>query len=116
MKDEIEIDGEVFVRKNKMASMDGMIFVIVRCTGAGVHFGYLKSKTETEVVLFNSRRMWRWYGHTLSGCAIDGTTDQKQCKFGNTLPSITLSGWCEIIPCSEKARLSLEGVAPWKND
>lgn len=116
MKNEIEIDGETYVKKTKMPSCDGMPFVIVRCSGAGVHFGYLKSKTPTEVELVNSRRMWRWYGSTLSGCAIDGTTNPEKCKFGDTLPTIILSGWCEIIPCTESARVSLEGVSKWKND
>lgn len=105
----IKIDDVVCVRS-------GLPYCIIRCSGAGVHAGYLQQKTATEVVLKNSRRLWRWWGKTLSGLATEGTFAPEKCKFADPVPTIILSGWCEIIPCSEKARKSLEGVAPWKSD
>jgi len=117
---EITVNGVEYVRKSTaqsaMAETDGLKYCIIRCSGAGVHAGYLKEKSETEVVLLNGRRLWKWYGKTLSGLALEGTFAPEQCKFADTLPEIILSGWCEIIPCTEVARKSLEGVSPWKND
>jgi hypothetical protein len=110
------INGVKYVPETVMAEHNGLPYCIIRCLGAGVHAGYLKSKTETEVVLLDSRRLWRWWGKTLSGLATEGTFAPEKCKFADTVPEITLSGWCEIIPCTETARKSLEGVAKWTND
>lgn len=123
MEDRITVNGIEYVRADSQTqgqtfaqSADGRPYVIVRCTSAGVHAGYLTSREGDEVVLYNSRRLWRWHGRTLSGLAIEGTDDPSQCKFGDVLPVITLLGACEIIPCSEAARISLEGVSLWVND
>jgi hypothetical protein len=113
------IDGVEYAQVSKAAeNKDGKKYVIVRCSAAGVHSGFLESwSAETaSVVLSSSRRLWRWYGHTLSGLAIDGTTDPGKCKFGAELDEIILLGACEIIPCSVAATESLRGVPGWKND
>jgi hypothetical protein len=82
-------------------------YVIVRCSAAGVHAGVLVSKTATEVVLKQARRMWRWFsGFTLSEAANDGIVVEKS-RIGAEVPEITLSGWCEIIPCSAKAEATI---------
>jgi len=118
----IEINGVEYVRKSdaqpEMAKTDGLIYVIVRCRNAGVHAGYLAVKTSEDLTLVKSRRLWRWHGRTISGLAVEGTDDPSQCKFGDPLPELILNAndWCEIIPCTEKARESLEGVAKWQND
>ena len=84
--------------------------VIVRCRGAGVHYGHLVTYSGTEVTLSKSRRMWYWKaakGHTLSGCAIHGISSES--KIAGELESIVLLDACEIIPCTVAAQKLIGG-------
>jgi hypothetical protein len=120
--DTINVHGREYVAVDsitpaQVAQKGGMPYVIVRCSEAGVHAGYLASRDDEHRIaeLVAARRLWRWHGRTLSGLASEGTDDPKLCKFGDPI-DLTVAGWCEIIPCSEKARRSLVGVARWVND
>jgi hypothetical protein len=118
--DSVIINGVEYVRREDLdlVSVDGKPYVIVRCSAAGVHAGYLMSEGNGDgnnIELTHSRRLWRWHGRTLSGLALEGTDDVSKCKFGDTLPRITLFGVCEIIRCTEAARLSLDSVPKWVN-
>ncbi len=89
--------------------------VIIRADRAGVFFGTLKEKNGTEVVLTDCRRLWYWSGAaSISQLAVDGTSNPRDCKFTVTVPKIIITGVIEIIPCSEQAIKSIEGVKEWK--
>jgi len=89
-------------------------YVIVRTYSAGVHAGVLKSREGKEVVLTDARRIWYWDGAaSLSQIAIDGTSKPEKCKFPGAVDEILLTEAIEIIPCTEKARLSIAGVPVW---
>ena len=89
--------------------------VIVRADRAGVFFGTLKEKEGQEVTLTNCRRIWYWDGAaSITQLAVDGTTKPVNCKFTITVAEIVIMGVIEIIPCSEKAIASIEGVAEWR--
>ncbi len=89
--------------------------VIIRADRAGVFFGTLKEKNGSEVTLTNARRLWYWDGAaSISQLAKDGTTAPRDCKFTVTVEEITILGVIEIIPCTEKAIKSIEGVPEWK--
>ena len=89
--------------------------VIIRADRAGVFFGTLKEKNGTEVVLTDCRRLWYWDGaSSLSQLAVDGTTAPENCKFTVIVPEIAILSIIEIIPCTEKAIVSIEGVKEWK--
>lgn len=95
-------------------------YCIVRCRDAGVHAGVVTEINEqsNSVTLSNSRRLWRWWSKfTLSGLAVDGVLESKQnrVRFACVIETIKLYGWCEIIPCTSKAKASIEGVPEWKN-
>lgn len=116
---EVEINGVTYVKKGteqKLASnSDGLPYVIVRAQSAGVFAGYLKKKEDTEVTLVNVRRLWCWYGAaSCSQLAIDGVSRPDECKFPAPNTEIIVKNWIEIIPASEKAKKSLEGVKIWK--
>jgi hypothetical protein len=115
---EVVVDGITYVQKGlweTAKSLDGLTFVIVRTYSAGVHAGYLKERNGKEVTLINSIRIWKWAGAaTLSQLAMEGTKDPKNCKFPQAVSSITLTEAIEIIPCTEAARQSIEGVEKWK--
>ncbi len=88
--------------------------VIVRAV-QGVHYGTVKSRAGSEMVLTNARRIWYWDGAaSLSQMAVDGVCAPDNCKFSVRVPEITVLNVCEIIPCSEKAVASLESVKEWK--
>jgi hypothetical protein len=117
---EMIINGVVYVpkgRETKMAvQLEGMEYVIVRTQNAGVFAGYLVSRTGEEAVLREARRIWYWDGAaTLSQLATDGTSKPQNCKFPCAMTRDELTQVIEVIPCTEKARLSIQGVAIWKS-
>ena len=90
--------------------------VIIRGYRSGVEFGELVSQNGQEVTLKNARRIWYWDGAaSLSQLAKDGTAKPDECKFTVTIDSITILDVIEIIPCTDKAIKSIEGVKEWKS-
>lgn len=90
-------------------------YVIIRSARAGVHAGTLMLKTGQQVRLENARRIWYWDGAaSLSQLAVDGTSAPENCKFPCTVDRITLTEVIEVIPCTEKARKSIENVPVWE--
>ena len=89
--------------------------VIIRGDRSGVEFGTLVAQNGREVTLHNARRIWYWDGAaSLSQLANDGTANPRECKFTVTVDSITILDAIEIIPCTDKAIKSIEGVREWK--
>jgi len=120
MKNEIEINGEVYVKKSEMAETVEGHYVIVRCKNAGVHAGYLKSREGGIVTLTDSRRLWRWWSKfTLSGLATCGVLKSKEneVRFACVLPKLDLteSDVCEVIYCTEEARESIQSIPEHTN-
>lgn len=81
--------------------------VMVRAYSAGVHFGKLISIDYTpaglEVILEDSRRLWRWEGaFTLSEVTQHGVKDGTRISCSEPIKSIM--DVVEIIPTTEKAR------------
>ena len=116
--DRISVNGVTDVPETqaqvKAESVNGMEYVIVRTTSAGVFAGYLKSRDGKEVSMVNARRLWYWDGaNSLSQIAVDGVSKPGNCKFPVEI-NVTLTEAIEIIPCSEKARRSIGNVAIWK--
>ena len=89
--------------------------VLIRADRAGVFFGTLKEKNGDEVTLTDCRRIWYWDGaSSISQLAVNGTTNPRGCKFTVSVPIMTILGVIEIIPCTDKAIESIEGVPEWK--
>ena len=85
-------------------------YVIARCYSAGVHAGVVVSADGDNVILADSRRLWSWKakdGVALSGVAQNGL--KSEGKVDTLNPEIALTGVCELIPCSTKARESIDG-------
>lgn len=97
---------------------DGRPYCIVRCRNAGVHAGYVVSRTNGVLTLHQSRRMWRWWSTgALSALAIDGPRPDKleENKYEQPLPilHLTESDVCEVIPCSAVAADAIQAVPIW---
>jgi hypothetical protein len=90
-------------------------YVIVRTYSAGVFAGTLESRTGQEVILTKARRLWYWKGAaSLSQLAVDGVSKPKECKFPEAVPRVELLQAIEILDVTDKAKASIEGVAPWR--
>lgn len=90
-------------------------YVIVRTYSAGVFAGNLESRSGQEVVLLNARRLWYWKGAaSLSQLAIDGVSAPSECKFPEAVTRVELLQAIEILDVTEKAKASIDGVAPWR--
>ena len=115
----IRLNNIEYVRKDslqsKVENTEGLKAVIVRTYSAGVFYGYLESQVGQEVVLKNARRMWQWFGASLSECAQSGTPDTSKCKFPETVNSIKLLNAIEILDLTPKALVSLDSVKVWKS-
>lgn len=120
----IDIDSLTIAQARQIAAMFGATaapaapaphpmvgeYVILRCYSAGVHAGTLVSQTGDQAILADSRRLWSWVandGVALSGLAVHGL---KSGKVDATLERIALTGVIETIPCSAKAKASINGA------
>lgn len=115
---EVEINGTTYVKKSSESKpaedFEGMPAVIVRTYSAGVFYGYLKERNGKEGTLLKARRMWQWFGASLSECAQSGTPDKSRCKFPEAVDKIDLTEIIEILYLTEKAKKSLDEVEIWK--
>lgn len=109
---EREFDGPVTVATLDSSNLDNKMtdkYVIVRCSDAGVHAGYLESYQGRECVLTEARRLWYWKPANgaafLSGVAVDGL--DAESKVGKPVPRIHLTENCEISLASAAARESI---------
>lgn len=100
----------------KMADKrDGMEYCMVRTYSAGVFAGYVESRDGKEIVLRDARRIWFWAGAaSLSQLAMEGTSKPDDCKFPVAVDKVILTEVIEIIPISDKARQSIQGVEVWE--
>lgn len=112
---EIVVDGETYVKKSTVCPVVDVDYCIIRTERAGVHAGTLVRREGQEVELANARRLWYWDGAaSLSQLAMQGVSKPHNCKFTVPVTTITLLGVIEVIPCTEKAILSIAGVKEWK--
>lgn len=119
-KQEIEINGVKYVPKGSEVTtpaktMKGKKYVMARTYSAGVFAGYLEKRTGKEVVLKNARRLWYWDGAaSLSQLSKDGVSKPESCKFPCEVDEVLLTEVVELLPVTEKARLSIAGVKVWE--
>lgn len=88
---------------------------IIRCDRAGVFYAEIDCRQGDEADLLNVRRLWYWDGAaSLSQLAMEGVKKPRDCKFTVTVPSMTVLGVIEMIPCTAEAVASIEAVPEWK--
>ena len=90
-------------------------YYIVRADRAGVFFGKIKEANKDEVVMTDVRKLWYWDGAAaVEQLALEGTKKPRNCKFTVVIPEMAIASPIQIIPCTEKAVESINGVAVWK--
>lgn len=88
---------------------------IIRCDRAGVFYAEIKERRGDEIDLVNARCLWHWAGAaSLLQLATEGTKAPQSCQFTVTVPSMTVLGVIQIIPCTKEAIKSIDGVSEWK--
>jgi len=120
-KNEIVIDGKEYVLKSSIKTTQrakpkgNLIYAIVRSYSAGVFAGYIGKVENRQATVFNARRIWSWDGAaSLSQLSQEGTSKPQNCKFPMEVPEVILTDICEIIPATEKAKASIDGVKVWQ--
>lgn len=103
----------------KTAKPKALEYVIVRCTQAGVHAGYLVKQTKEHLTLIDSRRIWYWSGAaSISEIAVHGLNPAKSSasKIAAKVPRIQLrqSDVCEVVLCCAEGKASVEGCHVWR--
>jgi hypothetical protein len=107
--------GYYFVSKNSEVKMKSKPYVIVRTFSAGCFAGNLESRKGQDVVLLNTRRLWKWAGAaSLSQLAVDGTSNPGECRFPAETPRHELMQAIEVIFTTKKAKESIAAVPVWK--
>lgn len=109
---EIEINGEIYVKKNIDKSQQ---YYIVRTQSAGVFAGYIESRNGQEVVMTNARRLWYWAGAaSLSQLAMEGVKSPEDCKFPCAVDRVELLNVIEILEAKDLAKKSIAEVKVWE--
>lgn len=89
---------------------------IVRTDRAGVFYGNITEANKDSVTMTNVRKVFYWDGAcAVEELALNGTTKPKNCKLTVTVDEMQISSPIQIIPCTEKAIASLDGVAVWQS-
>lgn len=88
---------------------------MVRSNSAGVFAGTIVEREGKEVLLRDARRIYYWSGAaTLSQLSVEGTKNPSGCKFPCPVQEVLLTEVIEIIPMSERAIESIDGVPEWR--
>ena len=90
-------------------------YVIVRSDRAGVFFGKLFEKKGQEVTLTECRKLHYWTGAAaVEEIAMIGTITPDACRFTVVVPSMTICGVIQVIPCTEVSVEVIKAVKEWK--
>lgn len=90
-------------------------FCVIRCDRAGVFAGTVEEMDGQTVRVTNVRKLWRWYGATETlQIALEGVKRPNDCRFTVSVDEIILTDAIEVIPATEDAKASIDGVKVWK--
>lgn len=88
---------------------------IIRGDRSGVFYGEIARRDGREVEIRNCRRLWFWSGAaSLSQLAAEGVKNPDNCNFTVTVDELTILDAIELIPCTEAACASIDGVKVWR--
>ena len=88
---------------------------LVRCDRSGVFYGEIERKSGQEITMRNVRCIWYWNGAaSLFQMAKEGVKAPNDCKFTVYVDELTVLDAIEILPCTDAAVASIEGVREWK--
>ena len=84
---------------------------VVRSVAAGVYYGIIEAVDGQTVRMKTVRNIWRWKG---ANCLADvAEAGIKEGLVSRVVPSMVLTGVCQIIPLSEAAMSNLDDRPSW---
>lgn len=111
-------NGDLNMATKKKTAAKKLEYVILRCTGAGVHAGELVRRGTPRGVTYelrNARRIWRFNGaQTLSEVAVYGLSAESRVAPVVARQEIRYDDVHEIIHCTSTGRTAIETVAQWR--
>lgn len=86
---------------------------IIRADRAGVFYGEIAERRGSEVDLTNVRRVHYWAdAASLSQVAMEGVG--RSSRLTVVVPSMTVLGVIEVIPCSAEAVANMDAHPAWR--
>lgn len=88
-------------------------YVIVRSNMAGVFGGTLESKTGTEVVLTDARKIYSWRGaNTVEDIAAKGV-DVENSRITVSVAEIVIDDVCQVLVATKEAEKVIKEAEIW---
>lgn len=88
---------------------------LFRCDRSGVFYGEKVEIQGQRAKIRNARKIYSWYGaNCLEQLAVDGTARPNDCKFTVVVDEIEVYDLIQVLPCTEKAITSIDGVKEWR--
>lgn len=88
---------------------------LFRCDRSGVFYGEKVEIEGQRAVIKNARKIYYWSGaNCLEQLSAEGTKRPNDCKFTMTVDSIEVFDLIQILPCTDVAIKSIDGVIEWK--
>ena len=107
-----------YTEEQKTMDTQKLPYVILRCSGAGVHAGELQERgtpSGQTYVLKNARRIWRFSGaQTLSEVAVYGLNDESRIAPVIERQEIRYDDVHEIIHVAPQGREAIESAKEWR--
>lgn len=103
----IEINGATYALVGETVVEPLSNYSLVRCASSGILFGIVEKQEGQTVVLRNARQLWYWKTNGLNvlDIAVEGILSGS--KITHEVPSITLTDAICVVPCTEKAAMSI---------
>lgn len=89
-------------------------YFIVRTDRAGVFFGKIKENKGTSIIMQDVRKIFYWDGAAAVEEISQNGVDSRTSKITIAVPEMEIAAPIQIIPCTEKARINLNGTIVWK--
>ena len=88
---------------------------LFRCDRSGVFYGEKVEIEGQRAKIRNARKIYYWCGaNCLEQLATDGTKRPNDCKFTVTVSEIEVYDLIQLLPCTDEAIKSIDGVREWR--
>ena len=88
---------------------------LFRCDRSGVFYGEKVEIEGQRAKIKNARKIYYWNGaNCLEQLATDGTKRPDDCKFTVTVSEIEVYDLIQLLPCTDVAIKSIDGVREWR--
>ena len=88
---------------------------LFRCDRSGVFYGEKVEIEGQRAKIGNARKIYYWEGaNCLEQLSLDGTARPDNCKFTVAVEYTEVFDFIQLLPCTQKAIESLDGVKEWR--